>query len=286
MPHIHKALFGITAGAMILAACRGLSGVDDLAYEPGPSGSGGGGGDASSATTATTTGSSSGSAGTSGSGGASSTASSGGGGAGGSVSSTCPPGGIGQVIDDFNDNITGPQWLKYENGAGQVSVKEMNGGVTITTTGAANLFGGYYSQPKARPFAGCSVHAEVTGITDTTEPFTVFLAVTSDNIGVANNLLSIGTQKGDLRFTYLANGMLLSSHIIAYDAVLHRWWRHREAGGVTYFETAPDGVTWTVRHTVATPSFADSMWVYFGAGTVQAAAGGGEATFDNLNVLP
>jgi hypothetical protein len=116
-------------------------------------------------------------------------------------------------------------------------------------------------------------------------PVTTFFGLTHEN-GNTNNFLSISQLGTDLLLTYFANGMIMSNKTIAFDAIMHRWWRLREASGTTYFETAPDGVSWTVRHSVSTPSFADSMWIYFGAGAFKDAAPGGGAIFDNVNIVP
>ena len=42
----------------------------------------------------------------------------------------------------------------------------------------------------------------------------------------------------------------------AYDPVVHAWLRLREDAGSLYWETSPDGQSWTVRRTAATPAWA------------------------------
>jgi hypothetical protein len=46
---------------------------------------------------------------------------------------------------------------------------------------------------------------------------------------------------------------------LTYSAIDHLWLRVRELGGTVYWETSDDGYTWTVRRTLATPSWVTSQ---------------------------
>ncbi|MGW3024837.1 hypothetical protein [Streptomyces sp. NPDC001221] len=46
---------------------------------------------------------------------------------------------------------------------------------------------------------------------------------------------------------------------LTYSAIDHAWLRVREASGTVYWETSPDGCTWTVQRTLATPSWVTSQ---------------------------
>ncbi|MFF1843047.1 LamG-like jellyroll fold domain-containing protein [Streptomyces sp. NPDC058217] len=48
---------------------------------------------------------------------------------------------------------------------------------------------------------------------------------------------------------------------LTYSAIDHVWLRVRESGGTVYFETSGDGFDWTVRRTLATPSWVTSQTV-------------------------
>lgn len=76
--------------------------------------------------------------------------------------------------------------------------------------------------------------------------------------------------------------------VISYDPVAMRWLRFREDAGTTYWETSPDGVTWTVRRSKVTPA-----WVADGTSRVmfQTYRSAGTMTseymeIDNVNVAP
>ncbi len=45
---------------------------------------------------------------------------------------------------------------------------------------------------------------------------------------------------------------------ITYSATDHRWWKIRESGGTVYFETSPDGLTWTTQRSISTPAWVGS----------------------------
>lgn len=71
---------------------------------------------------------------------------------------------------------------------------------------------------------------------------------------------------------------------ITYDPVAHRWWRIRHDGSSAYYETAPDGFTWTIRRTVTTaPSWTNynDLRVIFEAGDSPTA--GDNFLLDNFN---
>ena len=73
---------------------------------------------------------------------------------------------------------------------------------------------------------------------------------------------------------------------LTYDAVEHRWLRVREAAGTLFWETSPDGLTWTERRSTASPA-----WVADADLQVQLIAhrDGGTpdtAEFDNFNTTP
>jgi hypothetical protein len=69
----------------------------------------------------------------------------------------------------------------------------------------------------------------------------------------------------------------------------YAWWRIRESGGTVYWDTSPDGVTWTNRasiaDTTAFPGGITALYVVF-SNNNYAANTGCAAKFSNFNVLP
>ncbi len=71
---------------------------------------------------------------------------------------------------------------------------------------------------------------------------------------------------------------------LAYDATAHAWWRIREAGGTVYWETAPDGITWTVRRSKPAAFALSSVYVRMVAGNYSGGVTGGPTYFDDVNL--
>ncbi|MCW2900918.1 MAG: hypothetical protein JWO67_3183 [Streptosporangiaceae bacterium] len=100
----------------------------------------------------------------------------------------------------------------------------------------------------------------------------------SVRVSDANNL-------NTLTWSYTADGTTFPlQHSFTYNAFNHAWVRVRETGSTLYLESAPDGRTWAVVDTYATPALVG------GSTTVRAnlvafdpSNGGGVAVFDNFN---
>lgn len=69
-----------------------------------------------------------------------------------------------------------------------------------------------------------------------------------------------------------------------YNATDMRWWRFRETEGTVYWETSPDCLTWTTRHSEATPISISALTVRLRAYSDDASPT--PAVFDNLNLPP
>jgi hypothetical protein len=71
-----------------------------------------------------------------------------------------------------------------------------------------------------------------------------------------------------------------------YDAIADAWWQVSEHDGALTIATAPDGIMWTPKSTIATPFAMDHVQVALGAGTYKAVASPGQARFHCYNVPP
>lgn len=92
----------------------------------------------------------------------------------------------------------------------------------------------------------------------------------------------IDPPSGNLFMQYVENAVVQASATITYNATTMRWLRLRHINDLIYFETSPDGNTWTSRLTSAEPAWVDSVKVLLFA----AQSGGAAITkcFDNFNV--
>ncbi|MGW6531457.1 hypothetical protein [Streptomyces venezuelae] len=186
------------------------------------------------------------------------------------------------LIDNFNDNVIGPEWGNAYGG-----VSEVGGRARIPCT-AGNYAG--YQTAKAYTLAGSSVYLQVPVAAAangaTVEAQTVF-AITPDPTQGTNLAININTVANTIRFesnVAYTDGAAVS---LTYSAATHLWLRIRETGGNVLWDTSTDGSTWTNRRTLATPAWVTAatntlaldLWSYRNNGTSNF------AEFDNVNTL-
>lgn len=183
------------------------------------------------------------------------------------------------LTDNFNDGTIGADWGNSYGGTYE------SGGVAHVpcTTGFAGLQTAY-----AWTFAGASFFVKVPSVPAAS-------TATEAYCGVLVNGDASGTRLG---FTIKAVGNLLRMQSdsgyfdaaaveITYDPVAHAFLRLREDGTNVYWDTSPDGSTWTNRRTLASPAWiaaavdscALDLSAHRDAGTND------EATYDLFNTL-
>jgi len=162
------------------------------------------------------------------------------------------------LIDNFNSASIGPNWGNSYGGASQ------SGGKAHVPCGTG--FAGFQTA-YSWTLAGASFYVAVVGVpaaSTATEAYaSVF--VNAPGIGEAG-----GPQEG-YRIGFVINtvtGLLRCKNDtgyfdagavdITYSAVDHKFVRLREDGGNVYWDTSPDGTTWTNRRTLATPAWVAS----------------------------
>jgi hypothetical protein len=151
------------------------------------------------------------------------------------------------LVDNFNDGTIGPNWGNSYGG-------------TTETGGRARV-------PCTTGFAGCQTAYSWTlaGATLYVQVPTVPAASTATEAycGVMVQSLTEGTRvgfiinvvSGLIRFKNEVGYFDPDSVDIAYSATDHKWLRLREDGTNLYWDTSPDGTTWTNRRTRATPAW-------------------------------
>jgi hypothetical protein len=97
----------------------------------------------------------------------------------------------------------------------------------------------------------------------------------------ASNLIEFMVANTTLTFRQRASGSN-SDTTLAYNSTTHRWMRLWHDGTNIYFDTSPDGTTWTNRRTVAAGITLTSVKVYIMAGTEGSVTTPGVAKFDNV----
>jgi hypothetical protein len=184
------------------------------------------------------------------------------------------------LVDNFNDNVIGPNWGDSYGGA-----VETGGRARVPLV--AGAYAGYQTG-RAWTLAGASVYLKLV-----TRP----AASTGTDVS-ANFLVTSPVEGTSIGFKYNAvtNKLRLQSNVdyydpaaieLTYDAVNHLWLRLREDGTNVYWDTSPNGSTWTNRRTLATPAWVTAaidqcaldLYAYRDAGVTD------YAEYDNVNTL-
>jgi hypothetical protein len=194
---------------------------------------------------------------------------------------------LSSLVDNFNDGVIGPDWGNSYGGASE------SGGLAHVpcTTGYAGFQTSY-----TWTLAGASFFVKVVSVpaaSTATEAYaSVF--VNAPGIGVVGGPQEgyrvgfvINTVTGLLRCKNDTGYFDAGSVDITYNATTHAFLRLREDGTNVYWDTSPDGSTWTNRRTLATPA-----WVAAEVGTCaldlsahRDAGTNDEVTYDLFNTL-
>ncbi|MBR8638611.1 hypothetical protein KEF29_03180 [Streptomyces tuirus] len=126
-----------------------------------------------------------------------------------------------------------------------------------------------------------TVPAASTG-TNVTCNFLIICAAPGTSVGFEYNAVT-----GILRLASNVDYWDAAAVELTYSPTDHLWLRLREDGTNVYWDTSPDGSTWTNRRTLATPAWipasiddtAVDLWAYRDAGVTDYAA------YDNVNTL-
>ena len=202
-----------------------------------------------------------------------------------------PPGASGVDLDTFYDNFNDNSidtllWSRGSFGTNDplVTVNEVGGQLEILPRASqpGSRYNGVISN-RTYNFTAGIIFAEVAEISQAGSQ--TILAFGVDN----NNKVSMWTESGNLRMALTVAGNSVGATSIAYNSTSHRWWRirHVQAGDTIRFDTSPDGIVWTQRHSIARGSLNITAGkVNLSAGTSGSVATPGRARFDNLSWHP
>lgn len=191
------------------------------------------------------------------------------------------------LVDNFNDGAIGPEWGNSYGGA-----SETGGQAHVPcTTGFAGFQTAY-----SWTMAGASFFVAVTTVPAASTATEAYASVFVNAPGIGE---PGGPQEG-YRIGFVINsvtGLLrcksdtgyfdAASVDIAYNATTHKFVRLSEDGTNVYWDTSPDGSTWTTRRTLATPAWVTAsvdtcaldLSAHRDAGTTD------EAAYDLFNTL-
>jgi hypothetical protein len=186
------------------------------------------------------------------------------------------------LVDNFNDGIIGANWGNSYGG-----VTESAGKAHVPcTTGYAG-----YQTAYSWTLAGAAFYLAVTTVPAASTATEAYASIFVNAPDIVTSGIRIGfvinTVTGLLKFSSETAYFDAGATTVTYSAVTHEFLRLREDGTNVYWDTSPDGTTWTNRRTLATPSWipasvntcALDLSAHRDAGTVD------EARYDLFNTL-
>jgi hypothetical protein len=183
--------------------------------------------------------------------------------------------------DDFEDGVVSHSWWVRSWDNAECSFAEQDGELQFNLTGAALYNCGVVLAP-GYDMTGSSVTIEVPALTPGQPELNVWLEAFVDE----DNAVSVGVHDGSVTFGYKLAGASYTPASASYSPSTHRWWRLREAGGETYWETSPDGSSWTVGLQVASPIDLSAINVMLAAECWDGCSAPVAVSFDNYNRPP
>ena len=187
------------------------------------------------------------------------------------------------LFDNFNDDtLDTAKWSAVATPTPVAQrIREANGRVEITpASGVSGTNYAYYQSATTYDLTGSYALVEVVRALHQVPSTTTFLSARIDG----SNEIYIEIRGGRVNASadVAAAGTLYAS--VPYDPRAHRWLRLREQGGVTYWETSADNVTYVVLASAANPITEAALTLAIGAGTQAAVASPGFAALDNFNI--
>lgn len=185
------------------------------------------------------------------------------------------------ITDNFDDGVRDRQWGEaWEDSPGMLA--EENGRFALHCVDNSTNYAGLQS---SRGFdlseSSLTIEIPMTPLGSATTTFGL------DFDGPEDRDLEMFFEQGQIHVGYEVDDNFQSLGSLAYSPQMHRWWRVRGSANTVYWETAPDGKTWTTQFQVSPPPVPiNALSVEIYGGTWQPVMMPGEGQADNLNLPP
>lgn len=154
------------------------------------------------------------------------------------------------LTDNFNDGVIGPNWGNSYGG-----VTETGGRARVPCTAS---YAGYQTA-YSWTLTGAAFYVAVLTVPAASTATEAYASVFVNAGDVATSGVRIGfvinTVTGLLKFSSETGYFDAGAVTVTYSAITHKFLRLREDGTNIYWDTSPDGTTWTNRRTLATPAW-------------------------------
>ncbi len=172
------------------------------------------------------------------------------------------------VVDDFEDGVTGPEWIPYNDPGAEL--EEADGVLRVAYSAADPAWAGY-ATVESHDIRGGSISAEIAQVGGMT-----ILEFHSGDTKVQTY-----ADYGTLRATIMVGTETTSALEIEYLPDVHVHWRMREDSGTVHWETSADGADWTEIDARPTPLVAEDVTLVVTGGGVE---GDPPAEFESVDI--
>lgn len=156
--------------------------------------------------------------------------------------------GFGMLQDTFDDGVRDPVLWSGSYG----NVVESGGRARVPCTTDYSAYASATSYSLAGAQVACRVYPPAAGGA-AVEALAEVLVLTST--GGTDAGFSLNAKTGQLKLISRVGYADPGEVALAYDPAAHAWVRLREGEGFLYWDTSPDGRTWTTRRTAASPAW-------------------------------
>ena len=156
------------------------------------------------------------------------------------------------LVDDFDGTLA-----LWPNSYGDYLLQAGNSRVRVEHTAGYSMLYSDYVSLVGKAFVANVEHAAPAGARE------VYMAAEVDF--ASGNYVCFSQHGGTLYMRHVRLGVT-SEETVSYDGTSMRWLRLRESSGSFYWDTSPDGVTWTQRYTFTSILNVSSVMLGVGAG--------------------
>lgn len=186
-------------------------------------------------------------------------------------------------IATFTDAFSGTsldttKWTQTTGGSATMSYSSSGAVVNFPSSSTAATIGQLVSVAKYDLIAS-SAYLQVSSVPSNSTSADAICSIYLDT----THFVRFIKQSGNLFFQYNNGGSTSTLGSPAYNSTNHKYWRIRESGGTTFWDTSSDGSTWTNQVSHANPFTLTSLSVSMTGSCFQNESNPGTFTFKTFN---
>jgi hypothetical protein len=195
----------------------------------------------------------------------------------GTPDASCDP--TAPLADDFSSVVPDRRWVPFGTSGASVSITNGRVRVDLPRSGLTKAYAGLVTDGPY-DLSGKRLSIEVPTMVNTSGHAQALVQLL-DTEGAVTYTAGFEQQNGSLH-AFVHGAGAPGDQFVVYDSLAHHYWQVRESAGTLFFETSPDGTTWTT--VLASSAVFDSTRarIELSAGIYQPEVLPGAAEFDNL----